>query len=138
MKSGLIEKVKKGAAVVGLASVLSLPGCAFRQGDERVSFFSLPFIPVASVTHEKFKDSESNEAVSKQEITVSSWFGNAYIDIKNYENGKYLGMQKIKIENKGGEYRAYTEIYDANNKMIERREGFPGDLPEGVKLNIRR
>ena len=133
----LKERLVKVSAVGGLAACLAVSGCAMtvREGDERASVFVMPFIPVASVSHEKY-ESGTNKVIEKQEINVSSWFGTGYVDIKNYKEGKYIGMCKIKIQNDWGEIKARTEIYDENNKLLKSVDGMPEDLPDDVKAKI--
>lgn len=133
---GIREKLAVG--LIGLAGLVSsLPGCAFRQGDECVRVFMIPGVPVVSTSRETYESPDSNVVKDREEITMSSWFGNIYLEVKRWEGGKYVGMQKVKIENNWGEYRACTETYDQNNKLIDKQEGAPVDLPNGLHIDGR-
>ena len=134
----LVEKLKKSARVGGLVAALFLPGCAFQEGREKVTFVAIPFFPTY-VRHQTFKTEECKKIEEETEISMSSFFGTAWIEIKKYgEDREYLGKQKITIKNDWGTYKIFTKSYDSDNKIIETEEGFPENLPEGVDINISR
>lgn len=116
----LIDRLGLGLATVGLIAVLA-SGCSIRRGNEEVSLSGY-----GSVT--TYENNKSNKVKGKQTFSASTFPGNIQIELKRWgEDGKYLGMDKIKIynsEKSDSEDNIITEIYDANGKLIETKKGF--------------
>ena len=120
----LIDKIKKTSARLVLGAALLLPSCAIREGDNRVSFFAIPFIGVAA-TVEKYKTG-TNDLDEKVEIFATG-FG---YNMKRYgENGKYLGRYEVRVNNNFGEVNIITKAYNEKGVLIHEGSG----LPEGIE-----
>jgi|GEM_PF-3436450 len=134
----LVEKIGKKCAGIALACALALPGCAIRQGNERVSFFAIPFVGIAATMEEFYEG--SNNLKKKMEMFATG-FG---YDIKGYEDTdddgrlEYKGKCEVRIHNNFGEISVKSKVYDADGKIVEECDGIPGSVPSEFRQRIYR
>ena len=125
-----LKDVGMGLAVLGAVALNS--GCAFREGNQRVSFFPIPFVGVA-VTVEEYEDG-ANRLKQKMELFAT---GGGY-DMKQYgAGGVYKGVCKIRISNFLGDIKIHTTAYDKEGKKVYDKEGLPDDMPDAFRGHIR-
>jgi hypothetical protein len=120
--------LKEKLIVLGMASTLALSqGCGeFRQGREKVSYFTPVIVPVVVARQETFKFEDSNEIESEKRMSASVSIFGAQIDIEHYgERRKFLGMTKTSITRQGDEVVTRTELYDQNRKLITTTDDMP-------------
>jgi hypothetical protein len=129
---GLINKLKGVGMGLTVLGILASPGCAFREGNQRISFAHIPFIGIAT-TVEEYKPGTNT---LRQKIELFATRGG--YDMKQYgENGVYKGMCKIRIRGFLGDRTIHTTSYDKDGEEIYHKEGLPTNMPENLRIQIK-
>jgi len=119
--------LKNKLSKIVLVSSLAFSGCGeYREGREKISYFTPVIIPVVVARYEKFTDEDSSEIESEKRMSASVSIFGAQIDMENYGPKRtFLGMTKTRVSRGGDEIKIRTEIYDENRKLLYTTDEMP-------------